>query len=65
MTTAAFSELEGDSVMWSKVDMCPTEMLQGEVAARSWAKRGPAGARWDDAAAKSWSWTINWPTGAP
>ena len=34
-TRAAFSELEGDSAMWSKVDMCPTEMLQGESMTRS------------------------------
>ena len=35
VTTAAFSELEGDSAMWSKVEMRPTETLQGELEARS------------------------------
>ena len=35
MTTAAFSYLEGDSAMWSKVEMWPTETLQGDLAARS------------------------------
>ena len=63
--TAAFSKLEGDSSMWSEVDMRRTETLQGELSARSWARRGPARTRCSDAAAGSWSWAIRWPTGAP
>ena len=55
---AAFSELEGDSSMWSKVEMWSTETLQGELAARSWTKRGPVGMQWSDTAAGSWYWTI-------
>ena len=45
VTTAAFAELEGDSAMWSNVEMWPTETLQCELAARSWKKRVPAGTR--------------------
>ena len=62
--TAAFSELEGDPVKWSKVEMWPTETLQGELAARSWTMRVPAGTRCSDAAVGSWSWTKRWPTEA-
>ena len=65
MTTAALSELEGDSAMWLKVEMWPTETLQDEIVARSSTKRVPAETRCDDAAAGSWSWTKRWPTGEP
>ena len=63
MTTAAFSELEGDSLMRPEVEMWPTETLQGELTARSLAKHGPTGTRRSDAAAGSWSWTKWWPVG--
>ena len=43
--TVAFSELEGDLAMWSKVDIWPTETLQDDLMARPWTKRGSVGTR--------------------
>ena len=65
VTTLAFSELEGDLAMWSKAEMWQTEKMQGELAARSWKKRVPAGTRCSDTPAGSRSWTKRWPVGMP
>ena len=53
--TVDFSELEGDSAMWSKADISPTETLQDELMARPWTKRGSVGTRLGDDAEGSWS----------
>ena len=42
-TTAAFSELESDSEMYSKLDMRLIETLQGQLTERFWIRRWPMG----------------------
>ena len=43
VTTAAFSELESDSEMYSKLDMLAIETLQGQLTERSWTRPWPVG----------------------